>query len=183
MWADVLPLLVFFWCSKKYDIYVATLSAIVFSVLGTLYKYKKHGKVDSLPLFGTALMVVFGGLTVYFKNPQFLFWKPTLAYAATAAFFAYSCRDGQQPLVERLFQSSLQLNQQQWRNATWAYVGFFIFKAILNLLVAYNFSLEFWVRYKVFGTIILSLGFMVGHAMWLQGRQQPQAATQSPSPE
>jgi len=173
MWADVLPLLVFFWCYKKYDLYVATLSAIVLSVLGTAYKYKKHGRVDSLPLFGTALMVVFGGLTVYFKNPQFLFWKPTLAYLATAAFFAYSCRVGQEPIVKRLFADSMQLSEAQWRNATWSYVGFFVFKSILNLLVAYNFTLEQWVKYKVFGTIILSLTFMMGHAMWLQSRQLP----------
>jgi intracellular septation protein len=67
----------------------------------------------------------------------------------------------------------MQLSEAQWRNATWSYVGFFVFKSILNLLVAYNFTLEQWVKYKVFGTIILSLTFMMGHAMWLQSRQLP----------
>lgn len=171
VWADILPLLVFFALYKAKGIYVATAAAVVLSILGAGYKYRLQGKIDALPLFGVGLMVVFGGLTLYFRDPRFLVWKPTLAYAATAIFFAYSCLPGRVPLVQRMFQSAMTLTPQQWRNGTLAYVGFFVFKAILNLVVAYSFTFDTWVMYKVWGTIVLSFGFMLGHAWYYSARQ------------
>lgn len=169
--ADILPLIAFFVLYKLKGIYVATAAAVVLSVLGAAFKFRSQGKLDPLPLFGVALMVIFGGLTLYFQDPRFLIWKPTLAYTATAVFFAWSCLPGRTPLVQRMFQSAMHLRPLQWRNATLAYVVFFVFKAIVNLIVAYSFSFDTWVMYKVWGTIVLSFGFMLGHAWYYSSRQ------------
>ena len=174
MWTDVLPLILFFLFYKFKGIYAATAAAIVMGVLGTAYRFRKEGKVEPLPLFTLALIVVLGGLTIYLKDPKFLIWKPTVAYAATAIFFAFTCRAGQIPMYKRIFQSSMRLSEVQWRNATLALAGYFVFAALLNLVVGYSVSLDTWVKFKVFGTMILSSTFMIGHAMWLNGRQLPE---------
>jgi len=175
MWTDVLPLLLFFTFYKWKGIYAATGSAILAGIFGAIYRYRKEGKIEPLPLFTLVLICVLGGLTIYLKDPRFLIWKPTVAYSATALFFALSCRRGQAPMLERLLGSSIRLSQGQWRNGTWAYVAYFFFAAALNLVVGYTVSLDLWVKYKVFGTIALSMIFMVGHTMWLSGRQLPEA--------
>lgn len=179
MWTDVLPLLLFFGFYKWKGIYAATGSAIAAGILGAIYRYRKEGKIEPLPLFTLVLIVVLGGLTIYLKDPRFLIWKPTVAYTATALFFAISCRTGQTPMLERLLGSSLKLAPAQWRSGTWAYVGYFFFAAVLNLVVGYSVNLDLWVKYKVFGTIVLSMTFMVGHTMWLSGKQLPEAAEEA----
>lgn len=179
MWTDVLPLLLFFGFYKWKGIYAATGSAIAAGIFGAIYRYRKEGKIEPLPLFTLVLIVVLGGLTIYLKDPRFLIWKPTVAYTATALFFAISCRAGQTPMLERLLGSSLKLAPAQWRSGTWAYVGYFFFAAVLNLVVGYSVNLDLWVKYKVFGTIVLSMTFMVGHTMWLSGKQLPEAAEEA----
>lgn len=178
MWTDVLPLILFFVFYKLQGIYAATGAAIIMGILSSTYKYRKEGRLDPLPLFTLGLIVILGGLTIYLKDPRFLIWKPTVAYTATALFFALSCRAGQVPMLQRMLQSSLRLGEVQWRNATLAYVAYFLLAAILNLVVGYNVSLDLWVKYKVFGTIAMSMIFMVGHAYWLSGRQLPELASE-----
>ena len=176
MWTDVLPLLLFFGFYKWKGIYAATGSAIVAGIFGAIYRYRKEGKIEPLPLFTLVLICVLGGLTIYLKDVRFLIFKPTIAYTATALFFALSNRRGQTPMLERLLGTSLRLTPEQWRSGTWAYVGYFFLAAILNLIVGFSVSVDLWVKYKVFGTIALSMTFMIGHTMWLSGKQLPEAA-------
>jgi intracellular septation protein len=178
-WTDVFPLLVFFVMFKTVGIYEATAAVIVLSVLGAFVKYRIHRRVDPLPLFGTTLMVVFGGLTIYLKEPKFLIWKPTLAYLATAAFFALSTRSGREPLVKKLLGGSMRLADRDWWHATWAYAGFFAFMAVLNLVLGHVLDFNTWVNFKVWGTILLSFGFMFSHAHYLSLRQLPEESADS----
>lgn len=162
-WADVFPLLLFFVAYKLRGIYVATAVAIVATVIATGYKFRREGKVEPLPLFGLLLMIVLGGLTIYFKDQRFIIFKPTLAYVATALFFALSCRPGQVPLLETMMGAHLNLPRPVWQRATWGYVAFFSFQAVLNLAVGFTLSFDTWVQYKVFGALILSFVFMGAH--------------------
>lgn len=173
MWADFLPLVAFFVCYKFYGVYSATALLIVLTLLTTAQKFRRERKIDPLPLFGLVLLVVLGGLTVYLKDPRFLMWKPTIAYLAMAAFFALSCRS-QQPMLQRMLESQLRLSPSQWKSATLVWSAFFTVAAGLNLVVAYNFSLDLWIRYKVFGTMVLTLGFILAHTAWLKDRQLPE---------
>lgn len=176
MLTDVLPLLLFFLFYKLKGIYAATGVAIVSGILGTAYRYRTHGKVEPLPLFTLVLIIVLGGLTIYLKDPRFLIWKPTVAYLATALFFGFTCRSGQVPMFRQVCEKAgaeMRLSDAQWRNATLAYVGFFLFAGILNLVVASLVSLDTWVKFKVFGTMALSFTFMLSHGAWLSKRQLP----------
>jgi len=176
MWTDVLPLLLFFTFYKWKGIYAATGSAIVAGIFGAIYRYRKEGKIEPMPLFTLVLIIVLGGLTIYLKDPRFLIWKVSIAYTATAIFFATTCRAGQTPMLKNILGSAMNLPEERWRSGTWAYVGYFLFAASLNLVVANLVDLDTWVKYKVFGTIVLSMTFMVGHSMWLSGKQLPEAA-------
>jgi intracellular septation protein len=176
MWTDVLPLLLFFGFYKWKGIYAATGSAIAAGIFGAIYRYRKEGKLEPMPLFTLALIVILGGLTIYLKDPRFLIWKVSISYTAMALFFVNSCRAGQTPMLKNILGSAMTLPDERWRSGTWAYVGYFLFAATLNLVVANLVSLDTWVKYKVFGTIVLSMGFMVSHTMWLSGKQLPEAA-------
>jgi intracellular septation protein len=176
MWTDVLPLLLFFGFYKWKGIYVATGSAIAAGIFSAAYRYRKEGRIEPLPLFTLVLIIVLGSLTIYFKDPRILIWKVSIAYVATAVFFASSCRKGKTPMLKSILGSSMQLPEERWRSGTWTYCAYFLFAAALNLVVASLVSLDTWVKYKVFGTIALSMTFMLSHTMWLSGKQLPEAA-------
>ena len=182
LWADILPLVAFFALYRLQGIYAATLGAIVLSVAAAIYKYRTQGKLEPLPLLGMGLMIVLGGLTVYLKDPRFLLWKPTLAYLATAIFFAASCRSGGTPVAQQIFQGALLLTPRLWRQATLAYVAFFVAMACLNLIVAYSVSLDTWVKFKVFGTLGLMFAFVLGHARYYGSKQPADLCSDLPNP-
>jgi len=178
MWTDVLPLILFFLAYKLKGIFAATAVAIVSGVIGSVYKYRRDGFIDPLATFTLVLIVILGGLTLALKDPRFLIWKPTVAYAATALFFASSCRAGRVPLYQRMFKETLRLTEAQYRNATLGLAGYFLFAGTLNLIVGYSVSLDTWVKFKVFGTMILSFGFMFLQVTWYSKHQLPE---ESPS--
>lgn len=173
MWTDVLPLILFFLAYKLKGIFAATAVAIVTGVIGSIYKYRRDGFIDPLATFTLVLIVVLGGLTLALKDPRFLIWKPTVAYAATALFFASSCRAGRIPLYKRMFKETLRLSETQYINATLGLAGYFLFAGALNLIVGYSVSLDTWVKFKVFGTMVLSFSFMFLQVAWYSKHQLP----------
>lgn len=182
LWADILPLIAFFALYRLQGIYVATLGAIILSIVAAIYKYRTHGKLEPLPLLGMGLMIVLGGLTVYLQDPRFLLWKPTLAYLATAIFFAASCRSGATPVAQQILQATIRLTPRLWRQATWAYVAFFVTMACLNLVVAYTVSLDTWVKFKVFGTLALMVLFVLAHARYYSSKRPAALCSDPPHP-
>lgn len=174
---DFLPLLVFFGLYLKFGIYVATRGLIVLTVLGAGLKWVRHRRLDPLPLFTTAAVVIGGGLTLYFHDPRFLIWKPTLLYLAMAAFFVWTTTGDREPLLRKVLGSSMRLSNADWKSATRTYAGFFVFAAVLNLAVGFGFGLDIWVRFKVFGFTALMMLFSVAHTLYLNGRQLPEVKT------
>lgn len=110
-------------------------------------------------LAALALVWVAGALTVLLKDPLFIKWKPTVFYWALAAAFLLSALVGAKTLVERMLAKALPLEDRRvWRRLNAGWVGFFAFCGALNLYVAYGFSEEAWVQFKLFG---LALGLPV----------------------
>ena len=93
----------------------------------------------------------FGGLTVYLQDPIFIMWKPTLINGAFALVLIGGNLFGRQSMLSRLLGSQLSLPEAVWRTLSWYWAGAFTLSAVLNLVVAYNFSEAFWVSYKLFG--------------------------------
>ncbi len=164
---DFLPIILFFVAYKFYGIYTATAVAIVATVILVAYTWLTTRKVEKMQLVSLALIVVFGGMTLWLQNPLFIMWKPSILYALFAIAFLGSLFIGDKPLVERLMGSMMTAPTAVWRKLNVAWVLFFAALAVLNLIVAYNFSEEIWVDFKLFGLMGLTFAFMLLQGLWL----------------
>jgi len=158
---------------------VATLSQVAIMKL-------LRRKVDLMLWISLALVVVLGGLTVWFHNETFIKWKPSGLYWAFAlAFWSSQALFGTN-LLKRLIGEQITLPDPLWRRLNLAWVLFFAGMGLLNLWVAYQFDTRIWVNFKVFGATALMLAFFIGQGLYLSrhlpdeeespGRPQPPKA-------
>lgn len=170
---DFLPALVFFAVYAATGIYPATAALIIalFALVGIYWI--KDRKVHRLHLFTAFIAAVFGGLTLYLRDPTYIKLKPTVAYGLLALALLISQFVGEKVLLARIPQTAVVLPDRIWRRINLVWVIFFLFCASLNLVVAYTFSERVWVDFNVFGFTILTILFIVAHAPFLM-RYLPQ---------
>ncbi|MEO1750220.1 septation protein A [Thiofaba sp. EF100] len=164
---DFLPILLFFVAYKTAGIYVATAVAIAATLLQVGFTWWRSRRLEPMHLISLGLIVVFGGATLWLQNPLFIMWKPTILYLLFAVAFLGSQFVGQKPLVQRMMGGMLAAPDKVWRQVNAAWAIFFLGLAVLNLYVAYHFSEETWVNFKLFGLLGLTLVFMIGQGLWL----------------
>lgn len=158
---DFVPILLFVAVFFTTDIYYAT-AALMLAVTAQVAGYRVLKKPISRELMLTFwASLIFGGLTLVFRNEAFIQWKPTIVNWLLCASLLGSYYLGKKNLIEQLLSKQLTLVDEVWTrlNFGWA-LGFFIAGA-LNLIVAYNFSMEFWVSYKLIGGFALTLLYIV----------------------
>jgi intracellular septation protein len=161
---DLAPTLVFFGAYLSSGIYAATIALMLASVaLVAIYRLR-DGRWHGQHLVTALIAGVFGGLTLYFHNENFIKIKPTALYAAFAVALLGSQLIGDKVLMQRMGHKAIDLPTAIWRRVNLAWALFFTFLAVLNLFVAYRFSLDTWVKFKTFGFTGLMIAFMVGHA-------------------
>jgi intracellular septation protein len=170
---DLLPLIAFFAAYKFGGIYVATGVLIVAVVIQAAVQWIRTRKVSPMMLASAALVLVFGGLTLVLKDPNFIKWKPTILYWAFAAAFVGSRFIGRKTLVERVFSEALSVEPDYWRLANTLYALFFAVIGFANLYVAFNYSEETWVYFKfvLFGLLAV---FTFGIGYWLFSKMTPE---------
>lgn len=133
---------------------VATLAAMIFSRW-------KAGKISPMLWMSGALVLIFGGLTLWFHNDTFIKVKPTIVYSMFAAILAFGLATGR-PLLKSLLETAYPgLTAEGWRKLTINWTGFFVFMAVLNELVWRNTDFDFWLGFKVWGAIPLTLLFAI----------------------
>ena len=164
---DLFPILLFFVAYKMYDIYVATAVAIGAAFVQTVLFWLKHRKFEKMHLITLAILVVFGGLTLILRDPVFIKWKPTVVNWLFGATFLGSQFIGERPLVERMMGHAITVPGPVWRRLNWAWILFFLAMGLINIYVAYNFSEETWVNFKLFGMMGLTLVFVFAQAFYL----------------
>lgn len=165
--ADFLPLLAFLGAYIYEDLYFAIIVLMAAMPIGLVAKWFLTRKLDRMYLGSTAALMIFGGAALYFRNPYFLFWKPTVLNWIIALVFLGSQWVGTKPIVQRMFGEAATLSTDQWIRLNLSWVTFFVVAGILNIYVAYTFSEQIWVNFKVFGLMGLSLVFIIGQAIWL----------------
>ncbi len=164
---DLLPVVLFFVAFKLADIYVATAVAIgtTFVQVGWL---KLRGKrVDAMLWASFGIIAVFGGATLLLQNEIFIKWKPTVLYWLLGALLAGAALVFRRNLIRMMLSEQVQLPDEVWNRLNWSWVGFFAFMGALNLYVAYNYSTDLWVNFKLFGGMGLMLLFVVVQALFL----------------
>jgi len=164
---DFLPVLLFFVAYKLAGIYVATAVAIAAAVLQSGYLYVRHRRLERMQLLVLVLIVVLGGLTLLFRDPNFIKWKPTLVNWGFGLAFLGSELIGGKNLLERMLSEQVKLPKAIWRRLNLAWVVFFTAVGALNLYVAYGFNLDTWVNFKLYGMIGLTVAFAVLQALYL----------------
>ena len=179
--ADFLPLLFFFAAYLYDDLYFAVGVLMVAMPIGLALKTYWTKKLDKIYLGSTVLLLIFGSATLFFRNPLFLFWKPTAFYWVVSVAFLASQWIGDKTFVERLFAQAADLKRQQWVKLNLMWVVFFIFAGCLNIYVAYSYSEAAWVKFKVFGLLGLTLVFVIFQAIWMtSASQKNESATEHP---
>lgn len=180
---DFFPLLAFFIAYKFAGIFVATWVIIGAVVLQTILQWVMYRKVSQMALISAALVLVFGGLTLYIHDEAFIKWKVTVVYWLFAAGFLVSQFVGERPMIQRMMDSGITLERPVWLRLNTIWVAFFVFLGALNIYVVLNFSTDFWVKFKVFGVIGLMLVFIVAQVLWLSKRMPAQDVAEKNSPE
>ena len=159
--ADFGPLLIFFTIYYKSgnNLAVAIPPLIIATIIAIVVIYLLEKKIPYIPLLGGVLISLFGGLTLYFNNPVFLYMKPTIINLIFAIFLIVGKIFFRKNLLELFFKTAFQLSEEGWSklNNRWAY--FFIFLAILNEIVWRTQPESTWVNFKVWGILPITFIF------------------------
>ena len=169
---EFFPLLLFLGTLLLKDIYAAVIVLMVTMPIGLAVKSIRTGAIDRMYMWSTVFALFFGGLTLYFRNPYFTYWKPTAFYWAVGIAFLASTWVGDKPLAQRFFGLVVGFNLEkvtpaQWTRLNYIWVLFFVVAGILNIYVAYNFSEKTWGTFKVFGLMALTFVFMLAQTLWI----------------
>jgi intracellular septation protein len=146
---------------------LATACAIVATVIQVSWLLIRRATVTASVWLSAALIVIFGGLTVWLHNEWFIKWKPTLLYWAFAAVLAAGQWIWKRNLLGVLFSSELKLPQAAWNRLLIAWAAFFLGLGCLNLVVAYQFSTETWVNFKTFGLLGLTFAYSISTGVYV----------------
>jgi intracellular septation protein len=156
--ADYFPLLLFFIAFKLQGIYVATAVAMAASVAQIAWMHWKRGRVAPVHWLSLAIITIFGGATLILQDETWIKWKPTVLYGLFGVILAAGRLAFGRNLISYVMQG-ISLPAAVWTRVTWSWVAFFAFMGVANWYVAFHYSLDTWVNFKVWGGIGLFLTF------------------------
>ncbi|WP_084493597.1 septation protein A [Brackiella oedipodis] len=166
---DFFPLLLFFVALKIWDIFVATEVAIAASVLQIVYLLVSRKKITVSHWLNLSIIIIFGGLTIYFHNATFIKWKPTVIYGLFAAIISGSLWFSGVNVLRKLMGEQIALPTPLWNKLAHAWSIFFVVMGALNLFVAFSgyFTEDQWATFKVFGMTLMLFAFVIGQSLFL----------------
>ena len=164
---DFLPVVLFFVAYKVANIFAATGVAIATTLVQVAWLKLRGRPVHAMLWASLAIIVVFGGATLLLQDETFIKWKPTVLYWLLGGVLAGAALVFRRNLVRAMLSEEVRLPEAVWSRLNWAWVGFFVFMGALNLYVAFNYSTDLWVNFKVFGGMGLMLLFVVIQALFL----------------
>ena len=148
-------------------IVIATGVLIPATIIQVIYLRVTTGKVEKMHLVTLALVVILGGATLISQNAEFLMWKPTIVNWLFAAAFLGTQWFTEKSLIQRMMEQAMTLPDHVWTRLSYAWVAFFVVSGLANLYVAYTFSEELWVDFKLFGLLGLTILFIIGQSLFL----------------
>ena len=155
---DIGPLAVFFIFYTRSGLQASILPFMVATVIAVLFSYILEKKIPIMPTVGAVIILIFGGLTIYFDNEVFFKMKPTIINFLFAGIL-YGGIVINKPLLKYLLGAALKLKEEGWKILTQRWIGFFIALAILNEIVWRTQSTDIWVNFKVFGILPITFIF------------------------
>ena len=169
---DLFPVILFFVAFKMFNVYVATGTAIAATIAQIGWVKWRHGKVDTMLWVSFAIITVFGGATLILHDETFIKFKPTILYWVFATILLGSNLLLKKNLMRTLLKEKLTLPTKVWNQVNLGWSLFFVLLGIVNLYVAFNFSTDAWVNFKLFGATGMMLIFVLLQAMALSKYMQ-----------
>jgi intracellular septation protein len=164
---DFFPIVLFFATYKLFGIFAATASAIAATVAQIIWTKWRHGKVDTMLWVSFGIITVLGGATLLLHDESIIKWKPTVLYWVFSAVLLFSRLLFKKNLMRALLHEKLALPNRVWDHLNLGWSLFFAVLGMVNLYVAFNYSTDTWVNFKLFGTTGMMLAFVVLQAMAL----------------
>ncbi|HSI56204.1 MAG TPA: septation protein A [Ideonella sp.] len=152
---------------EQAPVLLATVVVIVATLAQVLFLKLRGRKVDLMLWVSLALVVVLGGLTIYFHSETFIKWKPSGLYWTLGLVLWVSQAMFRKNLLKGILGEQLVLPDKVWQRLNFAWVAFFGLMGLLNLWVAYSFDTSTWVDFKVFGVTTLMFVFTIGQAFYM----------------
>jgi len=158
---DFGPLLIFFiiYFKSENNLKIAIPPFIIATLIALLVVYFLEKRIPIVPLTSGILITFFGGLTLYFDNKIFFYMKPTIINLLFAGVLFFGKYFTQKPLLKKIFQNALDLEDEGWKKLNYRWIGFFLFVAMLNEIVWRTQTELFWVNFKVWGLLPISFLF------------------------
>ena len=155
---DIGPLAVFFIFYTRSGLQASILPFMVATIIAVLFSYILEKKIPIMPTVGAGIVLLFGGLTIYFDNDVFFKMKPTIINVLFAVIL-YGGILMNKPFLKYLLGAALKLEEAGWKILTQRWIGFFIALAVLNEIVWRTQSTDVWVNFKVFGILPITFIF------------------------
>ncbi|MGE0629296.1 MAG: septation protein A [Hyphomicrobiaceae bacterium] len=180
MLLEIGPLVVFFVVNSQAGKYIDDPNKAIFwgtgafmiaTVIALVSSRAMFGRIPIMPLISGAFVLVFGGLTLALQDELFIKMKPTIVNALFAATLFGGLIYGQ-PLLKYLFGEVFRLTQEGWRILTLRWACFFFVLALLNEIVWRTFSTDFWIGFKIWGIMPLTMVFAISQVGLLKRYEQ-----------
>ncbi len=166
--ANQFPLMALNPAEPKDAILLATLVIILATLLQNALYFALHKRFEKMHLITLGILLVFGILTLFLKDPLFIKWKVSIInWAFALAFFASQFIGNRKTLAERMLGNAIMVDSAIWQRVNHLWMLFFAFIGVLNLIVAYSFSEDVWVDFKMFGVLGLTFVFVILQALYL----------------
>ncbi|HEX5363496.1 MAG TPA: septation protein A [Gallionella sp.] len=164
---DLFPVILFFIAFKAFNIYTATAVAMVATLAQLIWSKYRHGKIDAMLWVSFAIITLFGGATLFLHDESFIKWKPTVLYWLFSVVLLFSNLLFKKNLIRSLLQEKVALPLHVWQRLNLIWSLFFAALGMLNLYIAFNYSTDIWVNFKLFGFTALMVVFILGQSTWL----------------
>ncbi len=164
---DLLPVILFFVAFKAYDIFIATAVAIAAAIVQICWLWVRYRQVEKMMWLNLAIIIIFGGATLLSQDETFIKWKPTVLYWLIATVLLLSNQILRKNLIQAMLEKQMTVPVIIWNKLNLSWIVFFLSMGCINLYVAFNFSVDTWVTFKLFGATGLMLAFIVVQVMML----------------
>lgn len=151
--------------SDLVPVMLATIAVIVASIIQIAWVKLRHGKVDKALWLSAILVTVLGGMTLYFQNDAFIKWKPTVLYWTFAVVLVATDLLWNKNIIRTMMGKDIGLPERIWRMMNLSWAGFFLGLGVINLYVAFNYSIDTWASFKLFGTMGLMFVFVIAQSL------------------
>jgi intracellular septation protein len=170
---ELIPLLLFFVAFKVFGIFAATGVAVAAIAFQIGLRVVRGQRVEPMLWVTGIIALVFGGATLVFRDETFIKWKPTVLYWCGSLALLIGHFGFDKNFVRDALAKSFDAPADLWLKLLFSWAGFLVVLGVLNLYVAYQFSSETWVTYKVFGSLVLLLSFaaLQTAALWRYAKQ------------